>query len=47
MRDATAADVQTAARTWLSDGVFVLNVEPFPEYHAVASDAADRSKLPR
>jgi zinc protease len=46
MRDATVADVQTAARTWLSDGVFVLNVEPFPEYHAVASDAADRSKLP-
>jgi zinc protease len=46
MREATAADVQTAARTWLSDGVFVLNVEPFPEYHAVASDSADRSKLP-
>jgi zinc protease len=46
MREATASDVQTAARTWLSDGVFVLNVEPFPEYHAVASDAADRSKLP-
>jgi zinc protease len=46
MREATAADVQTAARTWLSDGVFVLNVEPFPEYHAVAGDSADRSKLP-
>jgi zinc protease len=46
MRDATVADVQTAARTWLSDGVYVLNVEPFPEYHAVASDTADRSKLP-
>jgi zinc protease len=46
MRGATVADVQTAARTWLSDGVFVLNVEPFPEYHAVVSDAADRSKLP-
>jgi zinc protease len=45
-RDATVADVQAAARTWLSDGVFVLNVEPFPEYHPVASDAADRSKLP-
>lgn len=46
MRDATVSDLQTAARTWLSDGVFVLNVEPFPEYHAVAGDAADRSKLP-
>ena len=46
MREATATDIQNAARAWLSDGVFVLNVEPFPEYHAVASDAADRSKLP-
>jgi zinc protease len=45
LRDATAADVQTAAKTWLSDGVFVLNVQPFPEYHAEAA-GADRSKLP-
>jgi zinc protease len=45
LRDATVADVQTAARTWLSDGVFVLNVQPFPEYHA-AAEGADRSKLP-
>jgi zinc protease len=45
MRDATPLDVQNAARAWLSDGVFVLNVNPFPEYHPVASDA-DRSKLP-
>ncbi|MDB6103238.1 MAG: insulinase family protein [Gammaproteobacteria bacterium] len=45
LRDATAADVQNAARTWLSDGVFVLNVQPFPEYHAEGG-GADRSKLP-
>ena len=45
MRDATPADVQNAARTWLSDGVFVLTVQPFPEYHTVASDL-DRSKMP-
>jgi zinc protease len=45
MRAATVADVQNAARAWLADGVFVLNVEPFPEYHPVASDA-DRGKLP-
>jgi zinc protease len=45
MRDATPADVQGAARAWLSDGVFVLNVQPFPEYHAGASDE-DRSKMP-
>ncbi|HVW71301.1 MAG TPA: pitrilysin family protein [Steroidobacteraceae bacterium] len=45
MRDATPAEVQNAARAWLSDGVFVLEVQPFPEYHSSASDV-DRSKLP-
>jgi len=45
LRNATVAEVQRASKTWLSDGVFVLNVEPFPEYHAEAA-GADRSKLP-
>jgi len=45
LRNATLADVQGAAKTWLSDGVFVLTVLPFPEYHA-ATSGADRSKLP-
>ena len=45
LRNATVAEVQRASRQWLSDGVFVLNVDPFPEYHADAS-GADRSKLP-
>jgi zinc protease len=45
LRNATVAEVQRASKTWLSDGVFVLNVEPFPEYHA-AGAGADRSKLP-
>ncbi|HKT71553.1 MAG TPA: pitrilysin family protein [Steroidobacteraceae bacterium] len=43
--DATPGDVLEAARSWLSDGVFVLTVEPFPEYRA-AAEGADRSKLP-
>ena len=43
--DATPADIQGVARAWLSDGVFVLTVQPFPEYHTVASDL-DRSKMP-
>jgi len=43
--EATPTQVQAAARTWLSDGVFVLNVQPFPEYHASAT-GADRSSLP-
>ena len=34
---ATPADVQGAAKRWLSDGVFVLNVEPVPTYKTVAS----------
>jgi zinc protease len=45
LRNATVAEVQRASKTWLSDGVFVLNVEPFPEYHAEGT-GADRSKLP-
>ena len=45
LRDATVADVRRAARTWLADGVFVLTVEPFPDYRATAGEA-DRSKLP-
>jgi zinc protease len=42
---ATIADVQAAARRWLSDGDFVLNVDPVPVYKTVAS-TVDRSKLP-
>lgn len=45
MRNATAANVQVAASRWLSDGVFVLTVEPVPDYR-VADSGADRSKLP-
>jgi len=42
---ATPADLQGAAKRWLSDGVFVLNVEPTPTYKTVASNV-DRSKVP-
>jgi zinc protease len=42
---ATVADVQGAARRWLSEGVYVLEVHPFPEYATVAS-TVDRTKLP-
>jgi zinc protease len=44
-QDATPKDIQVAAKQWLSDGVFVLDVQPTPEYK-VASTGADRSKLP-
>ncbi len=39
------ADIQTAARTWLSDGVYVLEVQPYPEGAPTAS-SIDRSKVP-
>ncbi len=42
---ATPAQVQGAAKRWLSDGVFVLNVDPTPTYTTVAS-TVDRSKPP-
>jgi zinc protease len=42
---ATAAQLQSSARQWLSDGVYNLEVQPYPDYQA-ARDGADRSKLP-
>ncbi|MFB3920352.1 MAG: M16 family metallopeptidase [Terriglobia bacterium] len=42
---ATAEDLRDTARRWLSDGVYVLEVHPFPEYSTTASNV-DRSKLP-
>jgi len=42
---ATPAEVQDAARRWMSDGVFVLNVEPVTTFKTVAS-TVDRSKVP-
>jgi zinc protease len=45
VREATPKEVQNVARQWLSDGVFVLEVQPTPEYR-VAATGADRSKLP-
>jgi zinc protease len=43
--DATAADLKTTANRWLSDGVYVLEVHPFPEY-ATTQTVVDRTKLP-
>ena len=44
-QEATADDLISAANRWLSDGVYVLDVLPFPEYKT-ASTHADRSKPP-
>jgi zinc protease len=44
-REATAENLRQTARDWLSDGVYILEIHPFPEYKTIASDV-DRSKLP-
>jgi zinc protease len=45
VQDATAEDLRAAAHGWLSDGVYILEVDPFPDYKT-ASTGADRSKAP-
>ena len=45
VQEATADDLKSAANRWLADGVYVLDVLPFPEYKT-ASTHADRSKPP-
>ncbi len=42
---ATAQDVKNTSARWLSDGVYVLEIHPFPEFVA-ATTKADRAKLP-
>jgi zinc protease len=42
---ATAEDLRAAAQRWLSDGVYILQVDPFPDYKT-ASAGADRTKAP-
>jgi zinc protease len=45
VQQATPAQVVGPARRWLSDGVYNLEVQPYPEYR-VARASADRSKVP-
>jgi len=45
VHDATAEGLKSAANKWLSDGVYILEVTPFPDYKADAN-GADRSKMP-
>jgi zinc protease len=45
VQEATAEDLKAAANRWLSDGTYILEVLPFPEYKT-ASAGADRSKAP-
>lgn len=43
--DATPGDLKSVGNRWLSDGVYALEVHPFPEYETTQTDV-DRKKLP-
>ncbi|NOX38234.1 MAG: insulinase family protein [Calditrichaeota bacterium] len=45
VKSATPRDLHQTARKWLSDGVFILEVHPFPEYTTVET-SIDRSRMP-
>ncbi len=45
LQDARCADLQNAAREWLSDGQYVLEVQPFKEAQSDIADA-DRTTMP-
>ena len=42
VRQATAKDLQTAAKRWLTDDVYILEVHPYPQFETVSS-TVDRS----
>jgi zinc protease len=44
-RTATGKELQRVAREWLSDGVYALEVHPFPKYSEISQDV-DRKSLP-
>ncbi len=43
---ATANDLREAAGRWLSDGVYVLEIHPFPKFETVASDVDREAGVP-
>lgn len=44
-REATGKDLQRAAREWLTDGVYALEVHPFPKYSETGKDV-ERKTVP-
>ena len=45
IKAARANDLQQAARRWLSDGLYQLEIRPFPKF-VTSEDTVDRSKVP-
>ena len=46
VRRMTVSDVQASSQQWLSDGLYILEVHPFPQYTA-AESGVDRTALPQ
>lgn len=44
-REATVSDLRNAAQHWLNDDVYILEVQPYPNYET-ATNSVDRSHLP-
>jgi zinc protease len=44
-REATVSDLQRAAKQWLTDEVYILEVHPYPKFEC-AQNQVDRAKLP-
>ena len=45
IQNATVEDIHAAVKKWLTDGVYILEIHPFPSYKSQPSQA-DRTKLP-
>lgn len=44
---ATTKDLQSVAQQWLSDGVYILTILPFPPYTSLPSDTTLRKSMPQ
>ena len=47
IQNATVKDLHAAAKNWLSDGVYVLEIYPFPNYSSAKPDTVLRKSLPK
>ena len=47
IRNATASDIKEVAKKWLSDGVYVLQIDPYPPDLKAAASGADRKQMPK
>ena len=47
IRNATPSDIKEVAKKWLSDGVYVLQIDPYPPDLKAAASGADRKQMPK